>query len=119
MGLKMSRDVVAAMKKESTTKDYFRVAGDLDDNKLSSYFKDNMNNYSFSDDDSRKKFLNSIVSEVSYSSCDVIESGKMILSFNDVVGLYEEGANIIKADYLNEFMVDVEYVKIKEKGKGR
>ena len=43
----------------------------------------------------------------------------MILPFNDVVGLYEEGFNIIKADYFNEFMVDVEYVKIREKGKGR
>ena len=119
MGLKMSRDVVAAMKKESTTNDYFKVAGDLGDNKLFSDFKEDMNDHSFSDDDSRKKFLTSIVSEVSYSSDDVIESGKMILPFNDVVGLYEEGFNIIKADYFNEFMVDVEYVKIREKGKGR
>ena len=119
MGLRMSRDVVAAMKEKGTTNDYFKVAGDLGDNKLFSDFKENMNDHSFSDDDSRKKFLNSIVSEVSYSSDDVIEHGMMILPYDEVVVLYEQGANIIKADYLNEFMVDVEYVKIKEKGKGR
>ena len=118
MGLRMSKNLEDIRNKEmekSNSKNYFRVASDLDGDKLPTDF----NNYSFGDGESRKKFLDSIVSGVSYASGDIFEGGKMILPFDRVVELYNDGFNIIRANYFNEFMVDVEFEKKIEKGRGR
>ena len=130
--LKMSSNMVKTMEKEKKKENgnaYFRPAGDLDlDEKKeengNAYFRpagdlDSDEKKSFNIGNDKRSFLASIVSGKSYDDGDIIETGRMILPFDEVVELYEKGYNIISANYFNDLMVDVEFEMKHEKGRGR
>lgn len=89
---------------------YFRVAGSLNN------IKDNNQNYNImgKDNDDIKKYLDSIVSGKKYdfeSELGTVSSeGAVIVSLSELREMVEDGNyNIIKANYINNEMVDIVY----------
>ena len=89
---------------------YFRVAGSLNN------IKDTNQNYNImgKDNDDIKKYLDSIVSGKKYdfeSELGTVSSeGAVIVSLSELREMVEDGNyNIIKANYINNEMVDIVY----------
>lgn len=78
---------------------YFKRAGDIIDNNI-----ENNENYI-------KNYLLKIVSGKNVDN-NVIGTGSMIISFNDIQKMVDEDCyNFLKAEYLNPEMIIIEYEK--------
>lgn len=81
---------------------YFKPAGDLDENKILS-FDEQIKNYLI--DIINNNYINNI-------SDNLIGGGSMIISFNDLKQMVDEGCyRFTKAEYLNPEMIIVEFEK--------
>jgi len=108
---------------------YFKIAGDLTDNQpikesLNSSFKPagdlNDTPKSIPNNEQEifiKNYLLEIVSGEelydNFGDLKIVGSGSMILSFNEIQKMVEEGCyNFIKAEYFNPEMIEIKYKKI-------
>ncbi len=82
-----------------------------------------VNGDSFKTDEERKKFIDKIVSGDLYEDDGLAyESGSIIIPFDKLVEMVDEGCNIISANYHNKYMVEVVYQKmydVEEMGRKR
>lgn len=144
MGLKISKNLSDAMKKEnhsdtvvSNKNNYLRPAGNLDGaGKLSINMSSGSNNnykvkekneISISDNpsvDEIKTYLENITSGIKYDNIyefgeGVINAGEVIVSLEEVKRMVAEGYNIVRTKYHNPLMIEVEFQEIIKKGRGR
>lgn len=101
---------------------YFKPAGDLDINK-----QEEKNNFNELEKNKIEDYLLTIVSGKKYNSefGTVMDAGTMIVSFEKLVNMVDEGYNIIRANIINidKKWIEVEFQKCISKkdktGKGR
>lgn len=101
---------------------YFKIAGDLTDNQpikesLNSSFKPPKSIPNNEQEIFIKNYLLEIVSGEelydNFGDLKIVGSGSMILSFNEIQKMVEEGCyNFIKAEYFNPEMIEIKYQKI-------
>ena len=113
---------------------YFRSAGDLDgninidksdniDNVVNKYFyvptdkdlgvcKKNIISNNLLSDEEKINYLKSIVSTDYDNEGEIVDCGSMILSFDRIVKLVQDGYNIINFEYFNSNLISVVFRKI-------